>query len=72
MLATEVTENTEVFSFAGAASAVNSSRPDGLFTAKTAPTFTVVQINNNKLSICPCGKQLSYQASKSGEEPIKK
>jgi hypothetical protein len=33
MLATEVTENTEVFSFVGAASAANSSRSDGLFAA---------------------------------------
>ena len=47
MLATEVTENTEVFSF-GAASAANSSRSDGLFAAKAAPTFTVVQINTSK------------------------
>ena len=43
MLATEVTENTEIFSF-GAASAANSSRFDGLFAAEAAPTFTVVQI----------------------------
>ena len=44
MLATEVTENTEIFSFVGAASAANSSRSDGLFAAEAAPTFTVVQI----------------------------
>ena len=48
MLATEVTENTEVFSFVGAASAANSSRSDGLFAAKAAPTFTVVQIKTTK------------------------
>jgi len=48
MLATEVTENTEVFSFVGAASATNSSRSDGLFAAKAAPTFSVVQIKKNK------------------------
>ena len=38
------TENTEIFSFVGAASAANSSRSDGLFAAEAAPTFTVVQI----------------------------
>ena len=54
MLATDVTVNTEVFSFAGAASAANSSRSDGLFAAKAAPTFTVVQLKNNKISICRC------------------
>jgi hypothetical protein len=48
MLATEVTENTEVFSFVGAASAANSSRSDGLFAAKAAPTFTVVQVKTTK------------------------
>jgi len=48
MLAAEVTENTEVFSFVGAASAANSSRSDGLFAAKAAPTFTVVQIKTTK------------------------
>jgi len=48
MLATEVTENTEVLSFAGATSAANSSRSDGLFAAKAAPTFTVVQIKTTK------------------------
>jgi len=47
MLATEVTENTEVFSF-GAASAANSSWSEGLFAAKAAPTFTVVQIKTTK------------------------
>ena len=47
MLATEVTENTEIFSFVGAASAANSSRSDGLFAAKAAP-FTVVQIKTTK------------------------
>jgi len=41
------TENTEVFSF-GAASAANSSRSDGLFAAKAAPTFTVIQIKTTK------------------------
>jgi len=45
---TEVTENTEFFSFAGATSAANSSRSDGLFAAKAAPTFTVVQIKTTK------------------------
>ena len=39
---------TEVFSFVGAASAANSSRSDGLFAAKAAPTFTVVQIKTTK------------------------
>jgi len=48
MLATEVTENTEVFSFVGAASAANLSRSDGLFAAEAAPTFTVVQIKTTK------------------------
>jgi len=48
MLATEVTENTEVFSIVGAALAANSSRSDGLFAAKAAPTFTVVQIKTTK------------------------
>jgi len=48
MLATEITENTEVFSFVGAASAANLSRSDGLFAAKAAPTFTVVQIKTTK------------------------
>ena len=48
VLATEVTENTEVFSIVGAASAANSSRSDGLFAAKAAPTFTVVQIKTTK------------------------
>jgi len=48
MLATEVTENTEVFSFVGAASAANSSQSDGLFAAKAAPMFTVVQIKTTK------------------------
>jgi len=42
------TENTEVFSFVGAASAANSSRSDGLFAAKAAPTFTAVQIKTAK------------------------
>ena len=46
MLATEVTENTEVFSFVGAASAANSSRSGGLFAAKAAP-FTVVHNNRH-------------------------
>ena len=52
MLATEVTENTEAYSFVGAALAANSSRPDGLFAAKAcaeqsrrAAPFTAVQIN---------------------------
>ena len=53
MLATEVTENTGVFSFAGAASAANSSRSDGLFAAEAAPTFTVVQIKTTK-QVCLC------------------
>jgi hypothetical protein len=48
MLATEVAENTEVFSFVGAASAANSSRSDGLFAAEAAPTFTVVQNKTTK------------------------
>jgi hypothetical protein len=48
MLATEVTENTEVFNFVGAASAANSLRSDGLFAAKAAPTSTVVQIKTTK------------------------
>ena len=48
MLATEVTENTEIFSFVGAASAANSSRSDGLFAAEAAPTFTVVQTKTTK------------------------
>ena len=48
MLATEVTENTEVFSVVQAASAANSSRSDGLFAAKAAPTFIVVQIKTTK------------------------
>jgi len=48
MLATEVTENTEIISFVGAASAANSSRSDGLFATKAAPTFTVVQIKTTK------------------------
>jgi len=46
--ATEVTENTEAFSFVGAASAANSSQSDGLFAAKAAPTLTVVQIKTTK------------------------
>jgi hypothetical protein len=48
MLATEVTENTEVYNFAGASSAANSSRSDGMFAAKAAPVFTVVQIKTTK------------------------
>jgi len=48
MLATELTENTEVFSFVEAASAANSSRSDGLFAAEAAPTFIVVQIKTTK------------------------
>ena len=43
MLATEATENTEVISFAGAASAAKSSQSDGLFAAEAAPVSTVVQ-----------------------------
>jgi len=45
---------TEVYSFVGAASAANSLRSDGLFAAKAAPTFAVVQIKNNKTGICLC------------------
>jgi len=52
-LATEVTENTEIFSFVGAASAANSSRSDGLFAAKAAPTFTAVQIKTTKQAFAP-------------------
>ena len=48
MLATEVTENTEVISFVGAASAAKSSQSDGLFAAKAASVFTVVQIKTTK------------------------
>ena len=74
MLATEVTENTDVFSFVGAASAANLSRSDGLFAAEAAPTFTVVQIKTTKqnkhLPLCLCGKTLSYQPTKSGEDPL--
>ncbi len=59
MLATEVTENTEIFSFVGTASAANSSRSDGLFAAKAAPTFTVVQIKTTtqafaSVPLCLC------------------
>jgi len=52
MLATEVTENTEVFSFVGAASAANSLRSDGLFAAKAYVHCSSDQ--NNKTSICLC------------------
>ena len=48
MLATEVTENTEVFSFAGAASAANIPSDRDEFAAEAAPTFTVVQIKTTK------------------------
>jgi len=48
LFATEVTENTEAYSFVGAALAANSSRSDGLFAAKAAPTFTAVQIKTAK------------------------
>jgi len=54
MLATEVTENTEVFSIVGAALAANNPSDRDEFAAEAAPTFTVVQIKNNKTSICLC------------------
>ena len=65
------TEDTEVFSFVGATSAANSSRSDGLFAAKAAPTFTVVQIKTTKQVFASVAKCLSYQPTKSGEDPIK-
>ncbi len=79
MLATEVTENTEnteVFSFVGAALrhhseqalAANSSRSDGLFAAKAAPTFTVVQIKTTIQAFASVAKCLSYQPTRSGED----
>jgi len=42
------TENTELISFVGVASAANSSRSDGLFAAKAAPTLNAVQIKATK------------------------
>ena len=49
MLATEVTENSEVISFvAEAVSAAKSSQSDGLFAAKAVPVFTAVQIKTTK------------------------
>ena len=48
MLATEVTENTEVFSFVGAASAANNQSDRDEFAAKAAPTITAVQIKTTK------------------------
>jgi len=48
MLATEVTENTEVFSFVGAALAANNPSDRDEFAAKAALTFTVVQIKTTK------------------------
>jgi hypothetical protein len=48
VLATEFTENTEAYSFAGAALAANSLQSDGLFVAKAAPRFTAVQIKTAK------------------------
>jgi len=71
MLATEVTENTEDFSF-GAASAANSSRSDGLFAAKAASTFTVVQIKTTKQAFASVPKFLAYQPTMSGEVPFMK
>jgi len=56
MLATEVTENTEVFSFVGAASAANLSRSEGLFAAEAAPTFTVAQIKTTKQAFASVAK----------------
>ena len=48
MLATEVTENTEVFSFVGAALAANNLSDRYEFAAKAAPTFTADQIKTTK------------------------
>jgi len=42
------TENTEVFSFVGAALAANNPSDRDEFAAKAAPTFTVVQIKTTK------------------------
>jgi len=61
MLATEVTENTEVFSIVGAALAANSSRSDGLFAAKAAPTFTVVQIKSAKQAFASVSVANNYR-----------
>jgi len=47
MLATEVTENTEVYSFVGAALAANNPSDHDEFAAKAAP-FTVIQIRTTK------------------------
>jgi len=51
MLATEVTENTEVFSFVGAALAANNLSDRDEFAAEAASTFTVVQIKTTKQAI---------------------
>jgi len=48
MLATEVTEYTEVYSFVGAALAANNPSDRDEFAAKAAPTFTVIQIRTTK------------------------
>ena len=48
MLATEVTENTEVFSFVGAALAANNLSDRDEFAAKAAPAFTADQIKTTK------------------------
>ena len=42
MLATEVTENTEVYSFVGAALAANNPSVRDEFPAKAVPTFTAI------------------------------
>jgi len=48
MLATEVTENTVVYSFVGAALAANNPSDCNEFAAKAAPTFTVIGIRTTK------------------------
>jgi hypothetical protein len=53
-----VTENTEFFSFVGAASAANSSRSYGLFSAEAAPRSLQYRTNqqNKHFPLCHCGK----------------
>ena len=73
MLATEVTENTEVFSFVGAALAANNLSDRDEFAAKAAPAFTADQIKTTKqafVSVPLWQNYLSYQPTRSGEDPV--
>ena len=72
MLATEVTENTEVFSFVGAASAANNLSDRDEFAAEAA-TFTAEQVKTTKqafVSVPLWQNYLSYQPTRSGEDPV--